>query len=94
MVNYGETKLVHFEEMQEREWFLKDQIVDELYEYKTLGVLKNSIGSFSSIVTDNVNKLGRKPGLSFHLILIAAKLTRQKFLGSYAGSYRILTRIL
>ena len=52
VVTYGETKLVHFEEMKEREWILGDGTVDELYEYKNLGVLKNYIGSFSSNVDD------------------------------------------
>ena len=50
VVTYGETKPVHFEEMKERELILGDGTVDELYEYKNLGVLKNYIGSFSSNV--------------------------------------------
>ena len=62
VVTYGETKPVHFEEMKERGWILGDGTVDELYEYKNLGVLKNYIGSFSSNVEDNIDKLGRKPG--------------------------------
>ena len=37
----GETKPVHFEEMKELEWVLGDGTVDELYQYKNLGVLKN-----------------------------------------------------
>ena len=41
VVTYGETKTVHFEEMKEREWILGDDTVDELYEYRNLGVLKN-----------------------------------------------------
>ena len=44
VVTYGETKPVHFEEMKEREWILGDGTVDELYEYKNLGVLKTYIG--------------------------------------------------
>ena len=48
-VTYGEIKPVRFEEMKEREWNLGDGIVDELYEHKNLGVLKNYIGSFSSM---------------------------------------------
>ena len=43
VVTYGETKPVHFEEMKEREWILGDGTVDELYEYKNLGVLENYI---------------------------------------------------
>ena len=62
-ITYGETKPVHFEEMKERKWILGDGIVDKLYEYKTLGVLKNYIGSFSSNVKDiTLIKLRRKPG--------------------------------
>ena len=52
VVTYGETKPAHFEEKKEREWILGDGILDELYEYKNLGVLKNYIGSFSSNVED------------------------------------------
>ena len=50
VVTYGETKPVHFEETKKREWTLGDSTVDELYEYKNFGVLKNYIGSFSSNV--------------------------------------------
>ena len=50
VVTYGETRPVHFEEMKEREYILGDGTVDELYEYKNLGVLKNyTIGSFSRV---------------------------------------------
>ena len=55
-VTFGETKAVHHASMNEREWRLGDDIVQELYEYKNLGVLKNYIGSFSSNVTDNIEK--------------------------------------
>ena len=37
----------------------------ELYEYKNLGVLKNYIGSFSSNVTDNIEKTRKKAGMIF-----------------------------
>ena len=60
VVTYGKTKPVHFEEMKEREWILGDGTVDELYEYKNLGVLKNYIGSFSSKVEDNIDKTRKK----------------------------------
>ena len=56
VVTYGETKPVHFEQMKECEWILGDGTVDELYEYKNLGVLKNHIGLFSSNVKDNIDK--------------------------------------
>ena len=65
VVTYGETKPVHFEEMKEREWSLGDGTVDELYEYKNLGVLKNYIGSFSSNVEDNIDKTLKKAGMIF-----------------------------
>ena len=65
VVTYGETKPVHFEEMKEREWILEDGTVDELYEYKNLGVLKNYIGSFSSNVEDNIDKTRKKAGMIF-----------------------------
>ena len=58
-------KPVHFEEMKEREWILGDDTVDELYEYKDLGVLKNYIGSFSSNVEDNIDKTRKKAGMIF-----------------------------
>ena len=38
------------------EWTFGGEIVDELYEYKNLGDLKNYIGSFSSNVDDNMEK--------------------------------------
>ena len=65
IVTYGETKPVHFEEMKEREWILGDGTVDELYEYKNLGVLKNYIGSFSSNANDNIDKTRKKAGMIF-----------------------------
>ena len=73
IVTLGETKAVHCASMNEREWRLGDDIVEELYEYvnmfvyeyKNLGVLKNYIGSFFSNVTDNIEKTGRKAGMIF-----------------------------
>ena len=38
------------------EWTLGDTKVEELYESKNLGVLKNYVGSFSSDVDDNIDK--------------------------------------
>ena len=51
--------------MNECEWRLGDDIVQELYEYKSLGILKNYIGSFSSNVTDNIEKTRKKAGMIF-----------------------------
>ena len=45
IVTFGESKPQHFESMKNRMWLLWDTIVDELYEYKNLGVLKNYMGS-------------------------------------------------
>ena len=42
-----------------------DGTVDELYEYKNLGVLKNNIGSFSSNVENNIDKTRKKAGMIF-----------------------------
>ena len=65
VVTYGETKPVHFEKMKEHEWILGDGTVDELYEYRNLGVLKNYIDSFSSSVEDNIDNAGKKAGMIF-----------------------------
>ena len=55
-----------FESMKNREWLLVViTIVDELYEYKNLGVLKNYVGSFSSNVEDDIDKTRKKVGLIF-----------------------------
>ena len=58
----GKTKPAHLEEMEELEWILGDGTVEELHEYKNLGVLKNYIGSFSSSVKITLIKLRKKPG--------------------------------
>ena len=42
-----------------------DTKVDELYEYKNLGVLKNNAGSFTSNVLDNIEKTRKKAGMIF-----------------------------
>ena len=39
VVTFGECKLAHYENMNERKWLLGDESVDELYECKNLGVL-------------------------------------------------------
>ena len=60
--------------MKEREWTLGDTKVDELYEYKNLGVLKNYAGLFTSNIVDNIEKTRKKAGMTFPLISIVAKL--------------------
>ena len=45
--------------MNERYWVLGNDSVDELYEYKNLGVVSNYVGSFSS----NADKTRKKSGI-------------------------------
>ena len=59
-LTFGESKALHFQSMNERVRKLGNDIVDEVYEYKNLGVLRNYVGSFSSNVTDNIEKTGKK----------------------------------
>ena len=63
VVTFGETKSTHFKSMQDRKWFLGESSVDELYEYKTLGVTKNYVSSFSSDVEENITR--KKAGMLF-----------------------------
>ena len=65
VVTFGETKPIHCKSMKEREWTLGDDTVEELYEYKNLGVLKNYCGSFTSNVSDNIDKTRKKAGMIF-----------------------------
>ena len=44
---------------------LGDDNVDELYEYKNLGILKTYVGSFSSNIDDNIEKTQKKAGMIF-----------------------------
>ena len=44
VVTFGRSKALHFQSMNEREWKLGNDIVDEAYEYKNLGVLKTVLG--------------------------------------------------
>ena len=65
IVTFGESKPQHFESTKNRVWLLGDTIVDELYDYKNLGVLKNYVGSFSSNVEDNIDITSKKSWLDF-----------------------------
>ena len=56
VVTFGESKPLHLAAMQSRKWMLGNDIVDELYEYKNLRVLKNYVGSFSFNIDDNIEK--------------------------------------
>ena len=60
VVTFGETKPYRFESLKNCEWLLGDTKVEELYEYKNLGVLKNYFGSFSSNIDDNIDKTREK----------------------------------
>ena len=61
--------------MKERKWILGNDNVNELYEYKNLGVVKNYIGSFSSNVEESIDKTRKKAGMFFQRTLIVVKLT-------------------
>ena len=65
VVTFGETKPSHSKSMKEREWMLGDAIVNELYEYKNLGVLKNYVNFFASNAEDNIEKARKKAGMIF-----------------------------
>ena len=65
VVTFGETKAVHYQSMKTLEWILCGDTVDELYEYKNFGVLKNYVSSFSSNVDDNIEKTRNKAGMIF-----------------------------
>ena len=65
IVTFGETKPIHAQSLKEREWFLGNTLVDELSEYKNLGVLKNCFNSFSSNIEDNIEKTRKKAGMIF-----------------------------
>ena len=49
VVTFGESKPIHSRSMTEREWILGNDVVDELNEYKNLGVVKNYVGTFSQM---------------------------------------------
>ena len=65
IVTFGETKPIHAQSFKERVWFLGNTLVDELSEYKNLGVLKNCFNSFSSNIEDNIEKTRKKAGMIF-----------------------------
>ena len=91
VVTFGETKPIHCNSMKEREWALGDDTVEELYEYKNLGVLKNYYGSFASNISDNIDKTRKTAGMIFSSNvdrrktnpLIYVKFWRQACLPSY-----------
>ena len=56
VVTFGEAKRVHCRSMNEGNCVPGNDSVDELCEYKNLGVVKNYIGSFSSTADKNIDK--------------------------------------
>ena len=90
VVTFDERKPLHCKLMKEREWAIGDDTVEELYEYKNLGVLKNYCGSFASNVSDNIDRTRKKAGMIFSSNadrcktnpLIYVKFWRQAFLPS------------
>ena len=60
IVTFSETKAQRFISMNKCSWVLSLETVEELYKYKNLGDLKNYIGSFSSNIIDNIEKLRKK----------------------------------
>ena len=72
-MTFGESKPSHLAAMQNRNWVLSDDNVDELYEYKNLGILRNYVGSFSSNIDDNIEKTQKKAGMIFHPISTVIK---------------------
>ena len=65
VVPFGKTKPIHSQLLKKRKWILRDSVVDELYEYKNLGVLKNYVCSFASNVDDNIEKECKKASMIF-----------------------------
>ena len=65
VVTFGETKPSHSKSTKDPEWMPGDAIVNELYEYKNLGVLKNFVNSFASNVEDNIEKARKKASMIF-----------------------------
>ena len=63
---------------------LGDSVVDELFEYKNLGVLKNYISSFASNVDDDTEKARKKAGMIFSPTLTVVKQTHS-FISSSGG---------
>ena len=65
VVTFGETKPIHCESTKKRKWVLGDDTVEEFYEYKNFGVLKNYRGSFASNISNNVNKTHKQACMIF-----------------------------
>ena len=51
--------------MKKHEWALGDDTVEEPYEYKKLGALKNYCGSSASNIFNNIDKTRNAAGMIF-----------------------------
>ena len=61
---FGESKTLYFQSKNdEHEWKLGKDNVDEVYQYVNLGVLTNCVGSFTSNLTENIEKAREKAGV-------------------------------
>ena len=83
VVTLGESKPSHLAAMQNRNRVLGDDNVDELYEYKNLGILKNYVGSFSSNIDDNIEKTQKKAGMIFSSNLDRRKINPLVYVKSW-----------
>ena len=86
IVIFGETKPIDSQLMRWPEWKLGQLVVDELFEYKNLGVVKNYVSSFGLNVDDNIEKVREKAGMLFLLTLTVVKQTRS-FMSSSGGKH-------
>ena len=75
---------------------LGNETVDERYEYKNYGVVKNYIGSFSSNVEDNTDKTRKTACIILHLVFtvnpfVYIKFWRQAYLPSLLYGVELFT---
>ena len=52
IVTFGETKRIHCQSIKQRNWVLGNEIVDERYEYKSIGVVKITLAH--SLLTSKI----------------------------------------
>ena len=94
VVTFSETKPIHYQLMRESEWMLGDSVVDELFEYKNLGVLKNYVSSFASNV-ESTKKAGMIFSSDFNRRktnpFICVKFWRQACLSSLLSGTELFT---
>ena len=101
IVTFVESKPQQFESTKNRVWLLRDTIVDELYEYKNLDVLKNYVGSFPQMSKIISIEPAKKVGLIFASnfdrsrvnLLVYVKLWKQACLPSLLFGAELWTLI-